>query len=410
MAPSALEVADIFRRHGAEYRRTHGASLLPEQRRVMRAIEQCRTAALGGHVDACDACGHRVISYNSCRDRHCPKCQATARAQWVDAREADLLPVGYFHVVFTLPDPIAQLALQNKRVLYNLLFSCVWQTLREIGADPKHLGADIGVLAVLHTWGQTLLHHPHIHCVVPGGGLSADGARWIPSRKRFFLPVRVLARRFRTRFVVGLRQAFEQGELHFHGALAPLAERAAFEVLLESVGRREWVVYAKPPFGGPRQVLKYLGRYTHRVAISNHRLVALEDGRVTFQYKDYRLGGLPRTMTLEADEFIRRFLLHVLPKGFKRIRQYGFLANRVRAEQLDRCRRLLGVSAAVRPASDQADSLEDAPGGERLTSEPVRCPACQRGSLRRIEDWPRAPGPGSLPSRYAAPVRALDSS
>ena len=410
MAPPALEVADIFRRHGAEYRRTHGASLLPEQRRVMQAIEQCRTAALGGHVDACDACGHRVISYNSCRNRHCPKCQATARARWVAAREADLLPVGYFHLVFTLPDPIAHVALQNKRVLYNLLFSCVWETLREIAADPQHLGADIGVLAVLHTWGQTLMHHPHIHCVVPGGGLCPDGTRWIACRKRFFLPVRVLSRRFRTLFLRGLRQAFDQGALQFHGALAYLAERAAFAALLEGVGRNPWVVYAKPPFGGPRQVLKYLGRYTHRIAISNNRLVKLEDGRVTFQYKDYRLGDLQRTMTLEADEFIRRFLLHVLPKGFKRIRQYGFLANRARAEHLDRCRRLLGASAAVGSASEPVHSLEDAPGGECLTREPARCPACERGYLRRIEDWPRAPGLVSLPSRSAPSVRALDSS
>jgi hypothetical protein len=407
MARPALEVADVVRRHGLEFRLAYGASLSPEQRRVMQAIEQCRTAALGGHLDACDECGHRAVSYNSCRNRHCPKCQALARAQWVEAREADLLPVGYFHVVFTLPEPIAHLALQNKRVLYNLLFSSAWESLRSIAADPKHLGAAIGALVVLHTWGQTLTHHPHVHCVVPGGGISPDGPRWVACRKRFFLPVRVLSRRFRTLFVRGLREAYEREELAFHGTVEHLAQPAAFEALLRAVGKQNWVVYAKPPFGGPRQVLKYLGRYTHRVAISNHRLVRMEDGAVTFQYKDYRLGSLQRTMTLSATEFIRRFLLHVLPKGFQRIRQYGFLANRARAERLDQCRRLLGVSAPVETASATAPVLGGVEVEAGSTQEPVLCPVCRRGYLRRIQEWRRGLSPMLRPTALAV---AIDSS
>ena len=314
-----LEVADIFRRHGSGFRLTHPLS--PEQRRVMRAIEVCRTSVLGGHVDQCDACSYQRVSYNSCRNRHCPKCQSLAKARWLEARMADLLPVEYFHVVFTLPEQLASLALQNKRVVYNILFATAAETLRTIAADPKHLGAEIGFLSVLHTWGQTLRHHPHLHCVVPGGGLSPDGLRWVSCRQGFFLPVNVLARLFRRLFLAALAQAFENGKLTFHGTSACLAESHTFHRLLASLRAREWWVYAKPPFGGPEQVLAYLGRYTHRVAISNHRLLKLENGQVTFRWKDYARGNQQRSMTLKTNEFIRRFLLHVLPRGFQRLRQ-----------------------------------------------------------------------------------------
>ncbi len=345
MCRPSLEVADIFRQHGEAYRVTHGATLLPEQRRVMRAIEECRTAALGGHVDACDSCGQQVISYNSCRNRHCPKCQSLACAQWVAKRKADLLPVDYFHVVFTIPAQLAPLALQNKRVVYDILFAAASSTLLKVAADAKHLGAEIGFVAVLHTWGQNLLHHPHLHCVVPGGGLSPDGKRWVSCRAGFFLPVRVLSRLFRRVFLESLQQAFERGALAFHASLAHLADQRAFANLVACARGKEWVVYAKPPFGGAAQVLDYLGRYTHRVAISNDRLVKMEDGQVTFRWKDYRRDYRPRTMTLEAAEFMRRYLLHVLPTGFQRIRQYGLLANRKRGVKLAVCRRLLGVFA-----------------------------------------------------------------
>ncbi len=374
-----VEVADIFRQHGSAFRLTQPLS--PEQRRVMRAIEQCRTAALGGHVDECDTCGHQRISYNSCRNRHCPKCQSLAKARWLDARLADLLPVPYFHVVFTLPEQLASLALQNKRVVYNLLFATAAETLRTIAADPQHLGAEIGFLAVLHTWGQTLRHHPHLHCVVPGGGLAPDEKRWVSCRRRFFLPVNVLARLFRRLFLTALRRAFENGKLTFHGTTAYLAQPAAFSRLLASLRAREWCVYAKPPFGGPEQVLAYLGRYTHRVAISNHRLLALKDGRVSFSWKDYARGNQQRTMTLPAEEFIRRFLLHVLPRGFQRLRQFGLLANRRRRHKLALCRTLLadphaGVTAQPLPADYK--SLYQTLTGESLD----QCPACRSGTMK----------------------------
>jgi len=382
--PSGLEVADVFRQHGAAFLQTHGATLLPEQRRVMRAIEECRTAAVGGHVAECDGCGHQVIAYNSCRNRHCPKCQALATAHWVAARQAEVLPVEYFHVVFTVPEEIAPLARQNKRVVYDMLFAAASQTLLRIAADPQHLGAEIGFLAVLHTWGQTLLHHPHLHCVVPGGGLSPDGQQWVACRTGFFLPVRVLSRLFRRLFLDGLEEAFARGALCFHASLAHLADERAFADLVASVRRTEWVVYAKPPFGGPAQVLSYLGRYTHRVAISNDRLVKMEDGEVTFRWKDYRRGNQQGTMTLAASEFIRRFLLHVLPRGFQRLRQYGLLANRQRAVKLAVCRQLLGVAEAAgestaRPEGDQA--ADEAVTGESL----ARCPVCRTGQMQRVE-------------------------
>jgi hypothetical protein len=371
-----LEVADIFRQYGYDFQLTH--PLLPEQRRVMRAIEQCRTAVLGGHVEQCDACGHQRIAYNSCRNRHCPKCQSLAKARWLQARLADLLPVEYFHVVFTLPEQLSTVALQNKRVVYNLLFSAAAETLRTIAADPRHLGADIGFLAVLHTWDQTLRHHPHLHCVVPGGGLSVDGEGWRSCRSGFFLPVKVLARLFRRFFLEGLEHAYEKSKLSFHGACAFLAKPTAFNRLLKRVRAREWWVYAKPPFGGPAQVLAYLGRYTHRVAISNQRLLSLKHGEVTFSWRDNRHGQMRSTMTLSAEEFMRRFLLHVLPRGFQRIRQFGLLANRCRGE-LARCRQLLEASEqTVESMCQDYKSLYQTVTGTSLQS----CPACRTGTMK----------------------------
>ncbi len=395
---AALEVADIFRRCGAQYRQSHAGGLSRAQRRAMSAIELCRTAALGGHVEQCDACGHQRITYNSCRHRACPKCQSLARAQWLEHRQAELLPgVEYFHVVFTLPEPIAALALQNKRVLYDILFRASAETLRTIAADPKHLGAEIGFITLLHTWGQNLQHHPHVHCVVPGGGIAPDGEHWIACRPGFFLPVRVLSRLFRRLFLAQLRHAFDTGALHFYGQLEPLADAQAFAAFLAPAAQAEWVVYAKPPFGDARHVLDYLGRYTHRVAISNHRLVSLDDGHVTFRWKDYKHPGAPKTMTLEADEFIRRFLLHVPPDGFKRIRSYGWLANRHRTARLATCRRLLGV---VAPTDDIPDPMEDYRDRyQRLTGRSLRdCPVCGKGHMVCIETFrpgalPRAPPP-----------------
>ncbi len=387
------EVADVFRQYAEPYLARCGAS--PQQRRVVRDIQACRTAALGGHVDACDRCGHEAISYNSCRNRHCPKCQGPARARWLDARAAELLPVPYFHVVFTLPGVLAPLALQNPAVVYNALFGSVAATLSEVAANPRRLGARIGFLTVLHTWGQNLMHHPHIHCVVPAGGLSPDGTRWIPGRADFFLPVRVLSRVFRGKFIDLLKAALRRGELQFHGNLKPLATPAAMERLLDESVRNEWVVYAKPPFGGPAQVLKYLARYTHRVAISNGRLLALTDGRVTFRWKDYANGNRKGTMTLAATEFIRRFLMHVMPRSFVRIRYYGFMANRGRAENLARCRRLLDDSNAV---ETQNVGAHDAPiiaaEGPVADGGPDRCcPLCRQGRMRNIGllERPRAP-------------------
>jgi hypothetical protein len=325
---SALEVANIFRRHGAAYREAHAGHLSRGPRRVMGAIETCRSTALGGHVEQCNACGQLRIAFNPCRNRHCPKCQGLARAEWLADRKSELLPVPYFHVVFTVPTPIAEIALHNKAVVYGILFTAAAETLRVIAADPRHLGAEIGLVAVLHTWGQNLHHHPHVHCVVPGGGPSADRTRWIGCRPGFFLPVKVLSRLYRRLFLTRLQAAFDAGELRFFGDLASLAAPAMFAAWLRPLRAIRWVVYAKRPFGGPEQVLDYLGRYTHRVAIANSRLVGLTDGRVSFRWKDYRHHDKQKVIiTLGADEFIRRFLLHVLPDGFHRIRHYGYLAN-----------------------------------------------------------------------------------
>jgi len=392
LRPTGLEVADIFRQAGPAYRQEHADALSRGQRCVMSAIERCRTAALGGHIEECDECGHQRIAYNSCRNRHCPKCQSLVRAQWLEDRQADLLPVDYFHVVFTLPKQIAAIAYQNKAVVYEILFQATAETLRTIAADPKHLGAEIGFITILHTWGQNLLHHPHLHCVVPGGGLSADGERWIPCRPRFFLSVKVLSRLFRRLFLERLRTAFSAGHLSFFNALEPLKAPRAFARYLAPLRRAEWVVYAKPPFGGPEHVLEYLGRYTHRVAISNNRLIDFVDGKVSFRWKDYRDESRQKVMSLDAAEFIRRFLLHVLPHGFQRIRHYGLLANCHRAAKLARCRQLL--SAPV-PAAKLTDPTEDYRYRyEILTGKSLRdCPHCGRGHMVCIETFL----PGAMP-------------
>jgi putative transposase/transposase-like zinc-binding protein len=374
----SLELADVLRQHGAAYREAHAGHLSRSQRRVMGAIEACRSAALGGHVEQCDSCGRLRIAYNSCRNRHCPKCQGLARAAWLADRQAELLPVPYFHVVFTVPAPIAEIALQNKATVYDILFRAAAETLRRIAADPKHLGAEIGCVAVLHTWGQTLLHHPHVHCLVPGGGLSADGTRWMACRPGFFLPVKVLSRLYRRLFLNHLQAVFDTGQLAFHGRLASLADPAAFAACLRPLRTVPWVIYAKRPFGGPEQVLAYLGRYTHRVAIANSRLVGLGEGRVSFLWRDYRHPKKRKVMTLDADEFIRRFLLHVLPDGFHRIRHYGFLANGHRTAKLTQCRALLGRPEPVRPAVCGGEDREpDREPDQPLTgrSFPV-CPCC----------------------------------
>ena len=394
--PLPLEVAEIFRQHGPAFRQTHAEALSRGQRRVMSAIERCRTAALGGHVEQCDACGHRRIAYNSCRNRHCPKCQSLARAQWLDERQAELLDVEYFHVVFTLPEPIAALAYQNKKVLYDILFHASAETLRTIAADPKHLGAEIGFLTILHTWGQNLLHHPHVHCVVPGGGIAPDGSRWIGCRPGFFLPVRVLSRLFRRLFLEALQKAYDSGELQFFSQLEPLRDKAAFAAYLAATRQTEWVVYAKAPFGGPAQVLRYLGRYTHRVAISNNRLLRLEDGRVSFLWKDYKHDSAQGVMTLAANEFIRRFLLHVLPQGFQHMRSYGFLANRYRDAKLALCRQLLGTP---KPAGAQVpQKLDYRDRFEQLTGRSLRdCPRCGQGHMVCIETFPAGSFPHGAP-------------
>jgi hypothetical protein len=385
MIRPTLEVADIIRAQGERFIERSRSWLTWTQRKVLHAIARCRTAALGGHRDRCVRCGHRAISYNSCRNRHCPKCQTGARNRWLAERSKELLPVRYIHVVFTLPHQLAPLAYQNKRILYRLLFHASAATLLEVAADPQHLSAEMGFLSVLHTWGQNLQHHPHVHCVIPAGGLSTDHTRWIQPRYPFFLSVKVLSRVFRGKFVAGLQRAFTQGKLGFYGDHKALRDPELFRALVRSLFRQDWFVYAKPPFGGPKYVLHYLARYTHRVAISNHRLVTFQDGKVTFCWKDYAQGNKKRKMTLTADEFLRRFLLHVLPKGFVRIRFFGFLANRRRATLLPICRQLLPAQPAACspcPASPQPPPTWCCPvcGGlmiiiERLTAKQIVLPA-----------------------------------
>jgi hypothetical protein len=396
--PPSLEVADIFRIAGPAYRAAHAGHLSLHQLKVMSAIEHCRTAALGGHVESCEDCGHWRIAYNSCRNRHCPKCQGAAARTWLAEREADLLPVGYFHVVFTLPAEVADIAYQNKAVVYDRLFRAASETMLTIAADPKHLGARIGITAVLHTWGSALTHHPHVHMIVPGGGIAPDGSRWVSSRPAFLLPVRVLGKLFRRLFLTRLIALHEAGRLAFFGSIAQLADRRAFMRRLAPVRKKRWVVYAKAPFAGPESVLAYLSRYTHRVAISNRRLIAFNEAGVTFRYKDYRRDGADRqqVMTLAADEFIRRFLLHVLPRGFHRIRHYGLLAGTARKASLALARELL----AVAPPPD-----DDTPE-EPLDPRPP-CPCCG-GRMVIIEAFarwsqPRAPPHGPTSTGRNAP-------
>ncbi len=368
-----LEVADIVRRTGNSFWQQQQSHLAWPHRKVLDAIARCRTAALGGHRDQCVRCGHQAISFNSCRNRHCPKCQGNARAKWLAARSAELLPVPYFHVVFTLPHDLSALALQNKRLLYDLLYCASAATMLELARDPKHLGADIGFLGVLHTWGQNLEHHPHVHYIVPAGGLSLDGSRWIDASRRFFLPVRALSRVFRGKFVAGLKQLAAQDKLQFHGTQQHLAAPGGFPSFLRQLFKQDWVVYAKPPFGGAEHVLNYLARYTHRVAISNHRLVAFDNQSVSFRWRDYAHGGKNKIMTVAAHEFLRRFLLHVLPCGLVRIRHFGLFANRRRGAALERCRLLLGVTACTDPPA--------------LPS--LRCPTCS-GIMLVVERLTRA--------------------
>lgn len=370
----------MFRAAGAEFLQRHAHVLRGEQRRAIKDLAACRTAAMGGHEEACDACGHRRFAYNSCRNRHCPKCQASARARWLEARSAELIDVPYFHVVFTLPAEFSPLALFNPRMIYGLLFRAASETLLQIAADPKHLGAEIGFLAVLHTWGQNLLHHPHLHCVVPAGGLSPNGQAWIAGRDNFFLPVQVLSRVFRGKFIALVKRAYERGQLVFPGRLRPLEDRNCFEQLLDQAVRRDWVVYAKPPFGGAQQVLKYLARYTHRVAISNSRITEFDGQHVSFRWKDYADDNRHKTMALEASEFIRRFLMHVLPRGFTRIRYYGFLANRHRVEKLTTIRQLRETTRSnVAPQSPpEHQTLVDGESAGNV------CPVCNSGRVHKV--------------------------
>jgi hypothetical protein len=379
-------LGEVIGRFGGALRARLGAAMTDAQRAVLAALGSCRTAALGGHRYRCERCGAEHVVYNGCQSRHCPSCLGHKSAQWLTARAEELLPVPYFHVVFTLPSEVAALALGNKKLVYTILFRTVADTLLQIAADPRHLGARIGFLAILHTWTQTLLFHPHLHCVVPGGGLSADATRWIACRKTFFLPVRILSRVFRGKFLHRLDDAATSGALRFSGSTAALAEMRAWNAFLRRMQRKHWVVYAKSPFGSPEQVLKYLARYTHRVAISNRRIVSMTDRAVTFRYRDRRRGDVVRSMTLEGSEFLRRFLLHVLPKGFVRIRHFGLLANRGRTHELARCRALLGVIPSA-PSAPDPDTHGKAENDDDNTAI---CPACGVGRLRYVATVPRA--------------------
>ncbi len=406
MSRPALEVADIFRDHGAAWRRANAGHVSLDQMKVMSAIERCRTAALGGHVARCEneTCAHTIIAYNSCRNRHCPKCQGAAAREWLAEREAELLPVPYFHVVYTLPAAIGDIAYQNKAVIYDLLFKASAETTLKIAATPRHLGARIGFMSVLHTWGSALTHHPHVHMVVPGGGLSPDGSKWIACRPRYFLTVEVLSALFRRLFLEMLVAAHDAGRLQFFGDHVRLADKAAFDDYLRPLRKIDWVVYAKEPFAGPEQVLRYLSRYTHRIAISNRRLVSAGEKDVAFKYKDYRIEGPGRykTMTLATDEFIRRFLIHVLPKGFHRIRHYGLLASGNRAANIAHARKLL----AVPPRPKEPETPEAALDDPRVLPRP--CPCCG-GRMLIIETFARGCEPKHRPTPAPAPIR-IDTS
>ena len=375
---SSIEVADIFRTFGASYQAQYGDQTSREQRRALRAIERCRTAALGGHVDECDACGHVRISYNSCRNRHGPKCQTLDKERWLEARGEELLPIPYFHVVFTLPQELGPLALRNQQVLYSLLFKAASETLLELSRDPRHLGAQIGITALLHTWSQTVLHHPHLHCIVTGGGFSEEGPDWIEGRKDFFLPVKVLSRLFRGKMLAYLKKAYQADELIFPGTIAAWQDPVFFQEQLTVLYQKEWVVYCKPPLGRPQQVLEYLARYTHRVALTNDRILRVEEDQVTFRYRDSQDHNRIKEMTLDAVEFIRCFLLHVLPDHFVKIRHYGLLNNRNRKVRVRVCKALLGMAPSV--AEDPAPRSTWQEIMERLTGrDPMRCPHCGKG-------------------------------
>ena len=380
--PSGPEVADIFRQYGDDYRKTHQLSRDPL--RAMQAIEGCRTALLGGHVDQCDHCGHLVISYNSCRNRHCPKCQFLRKEQWIEARRKDLLPIPYFHVVFTLPAELNPLVLRNRKILYDLFFRSVSETLLELARDPKRLGADIGFIAIIHTWGQNLLDHPHIHCIVTGGGLSSEKKRWISCRKGFFLPVRVLSKLFKNKFLDYLKKCYQSGELAFFDSMGHLRQPKAFQRFTRPFYQKKWVVYSKPPFNGAEGVLNYLSRYTHRIAISNERILKLEEGMVSFRWRDYSDGDKEKIMTVAAEEFIRRFLLHVLPAGFVKIRHYGLLANRNRKNNIALARILLDCCP-----TDTQDKNLPATWQEYMLQvsgvDVTQCPSCKKGQLFKVE-------------------------
>ena len=393
MSRPPLEVADIVRAAGEAFIERNRHWIRWKHVKVLRAIARCRTAALGGHIDQCTRCGHRAISYNSCRNRHCPKCQTAARDRWIAARQKELLPTRYLHVVFTLPGRLAPVVLQNKKILYDLLFRTSAETLLQVARDPRHLGAEIGFFSVLHTWSQKLTAHPHVHCVVPAGGLSPDRTRWIRSRDNYFLPKEVLGELFRGKFVGALKEAFQNGQLHFHGDLKLLAQPKIFAAWLRPLHRQDWVVYLKPPFGGPEYVVHYLGRYTHRVAISNHRLVSCSDGQVTFRWRDSAHHNEQKLLTLSLDEFLRRFLLHILPKGFMRIRNFGFLANRKRAQLLPLCFHLLGATPQPQVASHPSDTNNSSPSW--------RCPQCG-GPMKVIERFTAAELQLRSPPKVAA--------
>jgi len=376
----SIEVADVFKAYGESYREIHGARMLLRHRRAMRAVEICRTFELGGHVDECDHCNHLRISYNSCRNRHCPKCQCLDKERWLGARNRELLPVQYFHVIFTIPDKLRPVALKNQRIVYNLLFKAVSETLHELSRDPKHLGAQIGFIAILHTWSQTLMDHPHIHCIVTGGGLSLDSMRWISCKKKFFIRVEALSRLFRGKFLYYLKQAYCSQQLKFSGKIKKLQQEAAFEKLLAVLYTQEWNVHCKPPFKNNEKVIDYLGRYTHRVAISNDRLLKLKDGQVSFTYRDSGDNDKIKVMCLEALKFIGRFLLHILPEGFMKIRHYGILSNCNKKTKLARCRQLLGVES--RPDDERAENESWEDLFERVTGiDPRICPHCGKGEM-----------------------------
>ncbi len=403
MARLVLEVADIFRNHGAAWRKANAGHVSLGQLKVMSAIEHCRTAVLGGHVLRCEDCSHTVIAYNSCRNRHCPKCQGAAAKAWLAEREAELLPVGYFHVVFTLPGQIADIAYHNKPVVYDLLFKASSETVLTIAADPKRLGGRIGITAVLHTWGSTMTHHPHVHMIVPGGGISLDGSRWVSCRPRYFLPVPVFSKLFRRLMLEKLLAAHKAGQLQFFGKHAPLAEYKTFAAYLAPLRKIKWYVYTKPPFGGPHAVLAYLSRYTHRVAISNSRLIAADSTGVTFKYKDYRRKGPQRyqTMTLATDEFIRRFLTHVLPKGFHRIRHYGLLASGTKADTIAQARALIALATPA-PTAQKPQAPDST-----ATDKPAQACSCCGGRMLIIETFARGTTPRYRPN---TPVIRIDTS